>query len=103
MTAADGFSGWSYTCHRFTDSAAFRIALGALMPLDPSQVAFDEIGLLNRPGEVDASLPMPGEPAEPPLVPLPGWHVNLAVSGRDLPAVWAASRVSPATPSRIWS
>ncbi|PZW36999.1 hypothetical protein C8P66_1489 [Humitalea rosea] len=102
MTAADR-SGWSCTCHRFTDSATFRVALGALMPLDPSQVAFDEIGPLYRLAEEDASLPVPGEPTEPPRVPLPGWHVNLALSGRDLPAAWAATRVSPANPSRAWS
>ena len=75
------------TCHRFEDRAAYlalRAALG-WTEAPPLGVEVVERGVLET--------TPPDEETSPE--PLPGWHVDIAWRGVEMPEALAASRVTP--------
>jgi hypothetical protein len=95
---------WTYTFHRFTNRAAFDAAYDAAgFPREdnqiapPETVALDVIGAMWTGGEYDSQ----GNVTKPSAL-APGYHVNAAWSG-EVPAPFRASRISPATPRRVFA
>ncbi len=95
---------WTYTFHRFANRAAFDAAYDAAgLPREngqiapPETVALDVIGALHDPAEFNAL----GIVIKLPVL-LTGFHVNAAWSG-EVPAPFRASRISPATPRRVFA
>jgi hypothetical protein len=80
---------WAPTYHQFASAAAWRTACDAAgwardhlgEPMAPPGVAVDLVGALAS----------------------PGYHVNLAWHAREPDAAFAASTITPATPSRVWA
>lgn len=86
---------WIYSFHRFADQAAATAAVQALGPARPAEIMIDEIGTLYT--------ALGGGAESEALTPLPGWHVNLAHRGVELPAAWRESEVTPAAPRRVFA
>ncbi len=95
---------WTYTFHRFANRQAFDAAYdaaglprvnGQIAP--PETVALDVFGALHDPAEFNAL----GIVIKLPVL-LTGFHVNAAWSG-EVPAPFRASRISPATPRRVFA
>lgn len=92
---------WTYTFHRWPTEAEYLAALAALgwAEAPPAGVVLDVPGTLYEPVEQP-----PDWTLETPLAPpvaLPGWHVNVAWMGIDMPAEFAAALIpEPRNPRR---
>lgn len=96
---------WIPTYHRFETRAAFLTACQAAgwpveagIPQPPQGITLEELGPLHAPATIaPGGAPVPGEVLDA------RHHVNLARHAQDLPAAFAASQVTPATPSRTYA
>jgi hypothetical protein len=96
---------WITTCHRFANRPEFLAACQAAGwtcppgqdPEPPPGVAIDILGPIVGPAEVgEGGVLVAGEVIDP------RYHVNVAWHGRDPEAIFQASLVVPASPSRGW-
>lgn len=96
---------WISTYHRFLNRAAFLAACQdagwtCLLGQDPELphgVAMDIVGPVHGPSRVGADgMPIVGEVIDP------RYHVNLAWHAQEMHAVFEASLIAPATPSRTF-
>ncbi|MBS7811218.1 hypothetical protein [Roseococcus pinisoli] len=93
---------WSYSFHRFIDRAAYEAAIAALgwgRGAPTHRVALDVVGAIYTDGAVVGEDPDIGEDIQE-QIPVPGWHVNAAWRGIEMPPVFADARVYPETPTR---
>jgi hypothetical protein len=95
---------WVYTFHRFADQAAYQAVIVGLgwQAGAPPDVALDVVGTLYNDGAQAGTDPDTGAPIFA-AVAVPGWHVNAAWRGMEMPAPFVASQITVVTPERVWA